>query len=139
MRDFQNLFLTRFKELRTEKGLSLKQMDAKTGVNAAKIERIEKNVNEPTRDAIVAYCIKHDVSADWLLGFSDERTPVRGGVSNTATGKHSVAVSGGVSAPINTGGAADNSDLKSEMAVIRRDMEFLKSAFTLLTNQLKTK
>ena len=37
----------------------------------------------PTMDAIISICIKVSVSADWLLGLSDVRTPACDGASST--------------------------------------------------------
>ena len=64
-------FCTRLKELRTEKGVSQKQLAKEIGTSYAAISYWETGVNEPKLSYIIALCRYFDVTADYLLGLTD--------------------------------------------------------------------
>ena len=65
-------FGERLKELRLEKGLSQKVLAEKLGYNQSMICFWERGVNEPTESAIRKAALFFEVSADFLIGLSDE-------------------------------------------------------------------
>ncbi len=65
-------FGERLKELRLEKGLSQKALAEKLGYNQSMICFWERGVNEPTESAIRKAALFFEVSADFLIGLSDE-------------------------------------------------------------------
>ncbi|MBE7099988.1 MAG: helix-turn-helix transcriptional regulator [Clostridiales bacterium] len=65
-------FGVRLKELRKEKGLSQKALAQQLGYNQSMICFWENGVNEPTESAIRKTAIFFNVSADYLLGLTDE-------------------------------------------------------------------
>lgn len=66
------MFGTKLNELRTEYGLTQKQLAEKLGCNQSMIVRWEKNECEPTESYIKKTAIVFDVTADYLLGLEDE-------------------------------------------------------------------
>lgn len=62
----------RIKELRKEKNLSQKALGQKIGVSQKAIDYWERGVNEPKASYIVAMAEFFGVSADYLLGITDE-------------------------------------------------------------------
>lgn len=60
----------RIRELR--KSLSLREMEKLVGVPATTIDRAERGDSDPKSELIIAYCTSFNVSADWLLGLSDQ-------------------------------------------------------------------
>ena len=65
-------FSDRLKELRKEKGLSQKALAEQLGYNQSMICFWEKSVKEPTESAIRKAALFFEVSADYLLGLTDE-------------------------------------------------------------------
>ena len=65
-------FGERLKELRKEKGLSQKALAQALGYNQSMICFFENRVNEPTESAIRKAALFFEVSADYLLGLSDD-------------------------------------------------------------------
>lgn len=62
----------RIKELRTEKGLSMKKLAQLIDTTDASISYWENNINEPTAPNIKALALFFNVSADYLLGLEDD-------------------------------------------------------------------
>lgn len=62
----------KIKELRTEKGLTQKELSKALGIGQSTISEWEKGIYEPTASAIKVLAIYFDVSADYLLGLEDE-------------------------------------------------------------------
>ncbi len=62
----------KIKELRTEKGLTQKELSKVLGIGQSTISEWEKGIYEPTASAIKMLAIYFDVSADYLLGLEDE-------------------------------------------------------------------
>ena len=87
-------FPDRARELRGKK--SLKTMESFVGIPAATIERIEKGATEAKVGHLVAYRRSCGVTADYLLGLSDDPSPTGQG-SNTATNSPGAAVGTGAS------------------------------------------
>ena len=66
-----NKFAERLKELREEKGLSLKQLSKETGISDVAIGRWERKVRIPNIEALIVIAKYFNVSADYLLGLTD--------------------------------------------------------------------
>lgn len=73
----EKVFLRRLLELRNS--MSYKAFADKTGLDKTSLERWEKGTSDIKSDAIVKLCSACGVSADWLLGLSDNRTPAAPG------------------------------------------------------------
>lgn len=67
VKEFQN----RLKELRTEKGVSQKDLGVAIGATYSAVSYWEKGINEPKISHVIALCKYFDVSADYLLGLED--------------------------------------------------------------------
>ena len=67
-----NTFGQKLKELRKEKGLSQKALAEQLGCNQSMICFWERGINEPTENAIRKTALFFEVSADYLLGLTDE-------------------------------------------------------------------
>lgn len=61
----------RLKALRIERGLKLKEVADHMNVTIRAICRYEDGSREPSVDLIIKFCRLYDVSADYLLGLSD--------------------------------------------------------------------
>ncbi|MBO5046748.1 MAG: helix-turn-helix transcriptional regulator [Clostridia bacterium] len=61
----------RLKELRLERGLKLKDVAEKLHVTIRTISRYEDGSREPSVDFIIRFCKLYEVSADYLLGLTD--------------------------------------------------------------------
>lgn len=66
------LFCLRLKSLRLEKGLTQKQLADKLGMVKATISSYEQNTNCPSIETFINLCKVFDVSADFMLGLSDD-------------------------------------------------------------------
>lgn len=62
----------RLKHLRVENGLKLKDVAAALNVTIRSINRYEDGTREPSIDMLVKFCKLYDVSADYLLGLTDD-------------------------------------------------------------------
>jgi len=65
------IFAERLKELRIEKGMSMKQLAKAINVTDAAITYWENNLNEPKITYLKAIAIYFGVSTDYLLGLED--------------------------------------------------------------------
>lgn len=61
----------RLKQLRIERGLKLKEVAEKLNVTIRTISRYEDGTREPSVELIVKFCELYEVSADYLLGITD--------------------------------------------------------------------
>lgn len=61
----------RLKELRIERGLKLKEVAERLNVTIRTISRYEDGTREPSVEFIIKFCKLYDVSADYLLGLTD--------------------------------------------------------------------
>ena len=66
----------RIKELRNEKELTQMELAGKIGYSNASISDWEHNEKQPTAQAIIRLCEYFEVSADYLLGISEDDKPV---------------------------------------------------------------
>ena len=64
----------RLKELREQAGLSQVAVAGELRVKPATISRYERGTNEPDAKTLVWYATRFNVSVDWILELSDERT-----------------------------------------------------------------
>ncbi len=63
---------------RTQLGLSRQQLAEMTDIDHRQIWRYEKQMNIPSAEMIASLARALDVSADWLLGLTDEIRPILG-------------------------------------------------------------
>lgn len=66
------IFKLKLKELRTEKGLTQKQLAQVLNTTDDSIFSWEKGRSQPSIEMIRKLCIIFDISADYLLGLEDE-------------------------------------------------------------------
>lgn len=66
-----NIFSQRLKDLRQEKGLTLKQVSALLNIPLSTYANYEQGVREPSIAMLNALCDVYDVSSDYLIGRSD--------------------------------------------------------------------
>lgn len=62
----------RLKQLRVENGLKLKDVATALNVTIRSINRYEDGTREPSIDMLVKFCKLYDVSADYLVGLTDD-------------------------------------------------------------------
>jgi transcriptional regulator with XRE-family HTH domain len=67
-----NIFGERLKELRKQKGLTQKQLGEEIEQAQSTIVYWEKNEQEPSISSLVKLCKFFEVSADYLLGLTEE-------------------------------------------------------------------
>ena len=67
-----SIFQQRLKELRTEKGISQKDLGKAIGATYSAVSYWEKGINEPKITYIIALAEFFEVSTDYLLGISNE-------------------------------------------------------------------
>ncbi len=101
MQDFPKGFLDRLNECRNN--MSVSAFSHFIGLNQKTVDLYVKGERKPSVELIVAVCSKCGVSADWLLGLSDIRTPNN---SLTATGG-SAAAANGSTATVSTGSSSE--------------------------------
>ncbi len=62
----------RLKQLRIDKGLTIKEVSSVLGITVSAYAHYEQGRREPSISIIVEICKFFEVSADYLLGLSDE-------------------------------------------------------------------
>lgn len=67
-------FGERLRQLRTEKGLTQKQLAVETGTSERGIQNYEMGIRNPAFDVLIALADYFDVSLDYLCGRSDDPT-----------------------------------------------------------------
>ena len=67
----------RLKQLRKENNLTLKSLSNELNVTERMVQYYEANRSEPSVSVIKSACKHFNVSSDYLLGLSDERTNLR--------------------------------------------------------------
>lgn len=67
----------RLDRLITESGVTISEMSAKTHINRKQINLHRQSLSVPYAKFIKKYCDFFNVSADWLLGLTDERRNLR--------------------------------------------------------------
>jgi hypothetical protein len=65
-------FGERLRQLRTEKGLTQKQLAVETGTSERGIQNYEMGIRNPAFDVLIALADYFDVSLDYLCGRSDD-------------------------------------------------------------------
>ncbi|MBO4899209.1 MAG: helix-turn-helix transcriptional regulator [Lachnospiraceae bacterium] len=65
-------FGEKLKEIRIKKGLSQKDFASRIGVVGATVSAYENGKKYPSVDILIKICSVYDVSADYLLGLSDQ-------------------------------------------------------------------
>jgi transcriptional regulator with XRE-family HTH domain len=68
------LFKERLRQLRKEHNLTQKQLAVEIGASERGIQHYELGERGPTHEAILKFSRFFHVSADWLLGISDDKT-----------------------------------------------------------------
>ena len=71
MSKIMDIFADRLKELRIEKGLSLKQLSSELGISDVAIGRWEKKLQVPNIEMIDLIVKYFGVTPNYLLGFED--------------------------------------------------------------------
>lgn len=66
-----NIFAQRLKELRQDKGLTLKQVSALLNIPLSTYANYEQGVREPSLAMLNALCDVYEVTSDYLIGRSD--------------------------------------------------------------------
>jgi transcriptional regulator with XRE-family HTH domain len=66
------VFGLRLKSLRLDKGLTQKQLADKLGIVKASVSSYEQNSTYPSIEIFIKLCRTFDVSADFLLGLSND-------------------------------------------------------------------
>lgn len=66
-----NIFAQRLRELRQEKGLSMKQLAKELNTTDAAVSNWENEINEPKISYLKAIAQYFNVSADYLLGLEN--------------------------------------------------------------------
>ena len=61
--------------LRQERGISQRKAAAQLGISQALLSHYENGIREPGLAFVVKACDYYHVSADYLLGLTDERRP----------------------------------------------------------------
>jgi len=67
-----DIFETRLKELRKEKGLTQKELATALKTTDDSVFSWEKGRSQPSIEVIRLICVLFDISADYLLGLEDE-------------------------------------------------------------------
>lgn len=66
------MFKERLKELRIEKGVSAKAISESINLSRNAIYNYEQGIREPSLEILIRLCDYFDVSADYLIGRSDD-------------------------------------------------------------------
>lgn len=65
-------FPSRLKQLRSDRGLTQKQVSESTGIDTMAYQRYEYGTRDPAFSKLIALADYFDVSLDYLVGRSDE-------------------------------------------------------------------
>ena len=71
------MFHERLKLIRANSGLSQKDISAKCEIGLRTLKYYESGRVNPTSDVIIKLCNYFNISADYLLGLTDEPRPLR--------------------------------------------------------------
>lgn len=75
--DHAKILGDRLRAARLARGMSLGQLQARTGINFATISKFESAVLSPSVAKLRVLCAALSVSADYLLGLTDDPAPRR--------------------------------------------------------------
>ena len=67
------LYIDRIKQFRQEMNISQRELSDTLGITQQQYFKYEKGINELPIRYLVAICKAYDISADWLLGLSDQK------------------------------------------------------------------
>lgn len=70
---YQDKFVQRLKDLRKERGLSQRKLAKRTYSTQCGVSKWERGECAPNFDIIIQLALFFNVSADYLLGLTDER------------------------------------------------------------------
>ena len=79
-------FSVKLGKLRREKGLSQRQAAAELGISQALLSHYETGAREPKLDFVIKTCEYYSVSADYILGRTDERGDKQSVLSRKVSG-----------------------------------------------------
>jgi len=68
------LYMDRIKQFRQENNITQAQVAETLGISQQQYFKYEKGVNELPIRYLFAICKAYHISADWLLGLSDQQT-----------------------------------------------------------------
>ena len=69
----KTVFAVRLAELRVERGMNQRQVSGELGVSQAVLSHYENGLREPKLEFVLKLCSYYGVTADYLLGRTDER------------------------------------------------------------------
>ena len=69
----KEIFSKRIKDLRVSKGLTIKQLSKKIGMNQSRMSSWEQNTSFPEVAALINISTFYDISIDYILGISDKK------------------------------------------------------------------
>ena len=72
MENVKQYFSEYIKELRLQKGLSQRQLEKEINISQATIARLEKGLNMPDVETLIAYSVFFNLSIDTLLGLNNK-------------------------------------------------------------------
>jgi len=96
-----NAFPDRIESLR--KGITQRDFARKLGIPLNTYTNWVRGVRMPNVDAIINICTRLGVSADWLLGLSDNPAPNRQAPAALAQGSHNIAIGSATNSTITNG------------------------------------
>lgn len=85
MNDFLKLFFDRLDAVRADR--SVTQFARDCGINQPTMFNYNRRTRIPSIETLAQICITNMISADWLLGFTDERTGSAAPVADAALQK----------------------------------------------------
>ena len=83
----KSVFAIRLGELRKERSLNQRQAAGDLGVSQAVLSHYENDMREPKLEFVLKVCAYYDVTADYILGRSDERIDAATRLSADVCGK----------------------------------------------------
>lgn len=79
------MFCERMRLLRNEKGMSQKEISALLGITQQSYSNYESGNREPSLSMLTTIARFHNVSVDFLLGLTDEKSPIPEGIELNKT------------------------------------------------------
>ena len=75
--EFKDIFSQRLQTLRKSAGENQETLGAVIGIGKTGVSEMENGRKTTTLDKLAVICQHYNVSADYLLGLTDERRPLR--------------------------------------------------------------
>lgn len=66
----------RMKDLRIDNDLTQMEIGKAIGITQRKYSYIERGIQEPSKELLIALADYYDVNIDYLLGHTDDKTPM---------------------------------------------------------------